>query len=228
MRTRKGFTLIELLVVIAIIAISAAILFPVFAKAREKARQASCVSNVKQIMNAAMMYTQDYDEVMVRADRHWGDGQKWISWPFLLEPYTKNWQVYACPSTSKGAMDYCEMHYPVWPTYAVNNVIHESTTGISMASVPTPASKYFIADSNHPVLGSIQGYLMASGCGNWGPYTSGCAGPYVETTHQWRVPHNEGIVVGYIDGHVKWLRGDRVYVDITDATIQAMNPTFEY
>ncbi|MFP3905132.1 MAG: prepilin-type N-terminal cleavage/methylation domain-containing protein, partial [Armatimonadota bacterium] len=62
---RKGFTLIELLVVIAIIAILAAILFPVFARAREKARQSSCLSNVKQIMLSLMMYTQDNDEVLV-------------------------------------------------------------------------------------------------------------------------------------------------------------------
>jgi prepilin-type N-terminal cleavage/methylation domain-containing protein len=59
---RKGFTLIELLVVIAIIAILAAILFPVFARAREKARQTSCVSNLKQVALASLMYTQDYDE----------------------------------------------------------------------------------------------------------------------------------------------------------------------
>jgi len=65
MRTRKGFTLIELLVVIAIIAILAAILFPVFARAREKARSSSCLSNTKQIVLAILMYAQDYDERMV-------------------------------------------------------------------------------------------------------------------------------------------------------------------
>lgn len=225
MRSRKGFTLIELLVVIAIIAILAAILFPVFAKAREKARQASCVSNVKQIMNAAMMYTQDYDEKLLRSDRHWGDGIPWITWPFLLQPYVKNWNVYACPSTVKGPLDYCVMHYDVWPTYAVNDAIHQDASGISMAAIPSPASKYFIADSNQPVLGSIQGYLMASSCGNWVAVPGqNCPGPYVSVTHIWKVPHNEGIVVGYIDGHVKWLRGDKVYSEITDPAIDAMNP----
>jgi prepilin-type N-terminal cleavage/methylation domain-containing protein len=89
---RKGFTLIELLVVIAIIAILAAILFPVFAKAREKARQASCASNLKQIALAILWYAQDYDE---RTQGYQGGVG---SWHLLIEPYVKNTQVFACPS----------------------------------------------------------------------------------------------------------------------------------
>ncbi len=91
---RRGFTLIELLVVIAIIAILAAILFPVFARAREKARQTSCLSNVKQIMLSIMMYAQDYDETLIPASqlRFTGD------WYRALEPYVKNIQVWSCPS----------------------------------------------------------------------------------------------------------------------------------
>src|SRR5437588_7782155 len=94
---RKGFTLIELLVVIAIIAILAAILFPVFAQAREKARSASCLSNIKQVTLAWQMYLQDYDEVMVP---HWAADTAYgsLNWPKLTEPYIKNWQVYRCPS----------------------------------------------------------------------------------------------------------------------------------
>src|SRR4051812_18014425 len=93
--TRRGagaFTLIELLVVIAIIAILAAILFPVFAQAREKARHTSCLSNEKQIMLAELQYTQDYDGTHLHM---WDYG---APWHMLLEPYTKNKQIWACPS----------------------------------------------------------------------------------------------------------------------------------
>src|SRR2546429_2375440 len=91
----RGFTLIELLVVIAIIAILAAILFPVFAQAREKARQTGCLSNLKQLLVAALMYAQDYDEnLMSRYVLINGQQVEW-SHPSagLLTPYTKNLQI---------------------------------------------------------------------------------------------------------------------------------------
>lgn len=91
-RSRHGFTLIELLVVIAIIAILAAILFPVFAKVREKARQIACVSNEKQIALAFTQYTQDYDETL--PPRNNGVGTVF----FLLNPYIKSKGVWKCPS----------------------------------------------------------------------------------------------------------------------------------
>jgi prepilin-type N-terminal cleavage/methylation domain-containing protein/prepilin-type processing-associated H-X9-DG protein len=114
-RGSNAFTLIELLVVIAIIAILAAILFPVFAQAREKARSISCLSNMKQIATASMMYTQDYDENMVlyvasfcgrvqnpldandRPGGTTGAGRR-AMWQYLLHPYIKSWDVYSCPS----------------------------------------------------------------------------------------------------------------------------------
>jgi prepilin-type N-terminal cleavage/methylation domain-containing protein len=99
---RTGFTLIELLVVIAIIAILAAILFPVFAQAREKARQASCTSNVKQIGLALAMYTQDHDELMPTAFPQIapinGGNIDRVPFDMQLLPYIKNDQVFACPS----------------------------------------------------------------------------------------------------------------------------------
>jgi prepilin-type N-terminal cleavage/methylation domain-containing protein/prepilin-type processing-associated H-X9-DG protein len=97
---RSAFTLIELLVVIAIIAILAAILFPVFAQAREKARQSTCVSNMKQIGLATQMYTQDYDEALPRRWVLNGAGVV-TSWRLILQPYMKNEQVLICPSNPR-------------------------------------------------------------------------------------------------------------------------------
>jgi len=114
---RRGFTLIELLVVIAIIAILAAILFPVFARAREKARDASCLSNCKQLGLAARMYCQDYDETFPSARivpgcpfPDYGASVPFMiaaertnqGWPNLFQPYVKNTQLFWCPSDSSG------------------------------------------------------------------------------------------------------------------------------
>lgn len=108
-RFTHAFTLIELLVVIAIISILAAILFPVFAQAREKARQTGCLSNMKQIGTAALMYAQDYDE---RVPRNWygemgfeattapGDTPERYKWMDVLQPYVKNTQIFTCSSAS--------------------------------------------------------------------------------------------------------------------------------
>ncbi len=92
----RAFTLIELLVVIAIIAILAAILFPVFAQARAKARQTACLSNMRQIGTAVMMYSQDADEVVVPSQN--GAANALVSWPSLILPYIKNTGVFECPS----------------------------------------------------------------------------------------------------------------------------------
>jgi prepilin-type N-terminal cleavage/methylation domain-containing protein/prepilin-type processing-associated H-X9-DG protein len=105
MSTRKGFTLIELLVVIAIIAILAAILFPVFAQAREKARSISCVSNMKQLALGLAQYHQDYDEQLIK--EYYGFpsdcnswGSHYYSWRQAVQPYVKNIGVFACPSNA--------------------------------------------------------------------------------------------------------------------------------
>jgi prepilin-type N-terminal cleavage/methylation domain-containing protein/prepilin-type processing-associated H-X9-DG protein len=106
-RKRKGFTLIELLVVIAIIAILAAILFPVFAQAREKARQTSCGSNMKQIMTGVKMYDADYDE---QSPQYWFNApdalRNFRTWMETVQPYVKNRDVWQCPSASKNLADY--------------------------------------------------------------------------------------------------------------------------
>ena len=99
-RSRRGFTLIELLVVIAIIAILAAILFPVFAKAREKARQTSCLSNLRQLGTGLLSYAQDYDERLPAAATwcNWGNVQFNRQYMQQTQPYIKSYQLFACPS----------------------------------------------------------------------------------------------------------------------------------
>src|SRR5438045_9113804 len=94
-RKRFGFTLIELLVVIAIIAILAAILFPVFARARENARRASCQSNMKQMGLGLLQYTQDYDEMLPFGN---GGASSAVGWAGQMYPYVKSTQLYKCPN----------------------------------------------------------------------------------------------------------------------------------
>jgi prepilin-type N-terminal cleavage/methylation domain-containing protein/prepilin-type processing-associated H-X9-DG protein len=142
MQRNKAFTLIELLVVIAIIAILAAILFPVFAQARGKARAISCLSNLKQIVMAANMYLQDYDEVLngpalrrcnspaTEYSNYWW-GRNWMTWPELIMPYNKNVQVYTCPDRSN------QPYYG----YAIN----VNSSNDDFPGAPTPPGSWFDA-----------------------------------------------------------------------------------
>ncbi len=207
---RRGFTLIELLVVIAIIAILAAILFPVFAKAREKARQASCMSNLKQLTLGFLQYVQDYDEKMLSYARgYYNCGAIWTFWPHQLQPYIKNWQVYQCPSNPFGPSGYQGETWPFLPSYMMVGWYWQRTgSPPGMADIQRPAEKMMIADGNHPALSDAPPYrpwLTAKACGHW------TCGRNVNTTHIWECIHNDGDNVGFADGHVKWLRDQDIY-----------------
>jgi len=163
MKKRTGFTLIELLVVIAIIAILAAILFPVFAQAREQARMSTCLSNFKQMGLGVMMYVQDWDETYPTSLLHalpgGGDcGQKIITWKSETAPYVKNLGVYKCPSNkhnnqpdeTKGDDS---VGLPVFPiSYAYSgSALWSGDTGqkpITLGMVTEPARFIMLVESN--------------------------------------------------------------------------------
>ncbi len=198
-RHRKAFTLIELLVVIAIIAILAAILFPVFAKAREKARQSSCLSNVKQLALAAMQYVSDYDEIffpryvpnispMPAGAIVWGAA---AGQPSLLEPYTKNAQIMYCPSL-------------------VNRFGYGYNLAASMkalATIQRPADMIVFGDDT---FGSRWYYSPSQGLANWGANFVDPPGT-VDPNIIWgqNCPygrHNSGVNLAFTDGHTKWMK----------------------
>jgi prepilin-type N-terminal cleavage/methylation domain-containing protein/prepilin-type processing-associated H-X9-DG protein len=163
----EAFTLIELLVVIAIIAILAAILFPVFTKAREKARQTACLSNNRQMGTALLLYCQDYDETLPpRVNRIAGVYYEALSWRRLLHPYVKNEQVFGCPSnpfSDRRARDSTDadltlaglpLTSPRFPiSYAINGqdgvptpMRRSDQAAYSQAELPRPAETLMIGE----------------------------------------------------------------------------------
>jgi prepilin-type N-terminal cleavage/methylation domain-containing protein/prepilin-type processing-associated H-X9-DG protein len=189
---RKGFTLIELLVVIAIIAILAAILFPVFAKAREKARQSSCLSNVKQIVLATLQYIQDYDEVLPSYG-----GTPRVTVQTRVQPYMKSEQIWVCPSSSASFALYWDNNVGYPPTvlgpqgsYGWSNRV---INGVKLAQLQTPAETGMWCD--------------AQNTGTW-TFTILWENNFYRTA----APHNEGGNMGFVDGHAKWLKKDELKV----------------
>ncbi len=186
---RHGFTLIELLVVIAIIAILAAILFPVFARAREKARQSSCLSNVKQLGLAFLSYSQDYDERMPLSPDAGALAMHW--WNYTLQPYIRNTQVNQCPSEAGLTCAY---------GYNYRHLRNNSSTGagISLAEIDRPAERYGLMDARTHCV-----YCVFC----WPDQAA--QGPYGDN---WYIHkrHNEGANVNFLDGHAKWLSNSTI------------------
>jgi len=193
---RHGFTLIELLVVIAIIAILAAILFPVFARAREKARQTACLSNVKQIMLGVLMYAQDYDETFPVAS-HWVSydnnvpSTTYTYWFESIFPYVKNEQIFTCPSQNSGSYaaaapgygwNYSEFGYRT----SAGNLTNNYST--ALAAIDSPSETIVMGDSED-----------SDARGNAGSY-------FLYRRHSTYTPsrHNGGGNMGFADGHAKW------------------------
>ena len=188
MRKLQGFTLIELLVVIAIIAILAAILFPVFARAREKARQTNCLSSIKQIGTASMMYVQDYDEMF---PGHTSGPDPSYDWPIALLPYTKNAQLFRCPSASPAPTHMLVSGVPL--CYGFNCYYHSYQ---NLAYVQDTAGTILAADSNGDNrIGPDYAVREArvSGCG-----------------HQLVARHNATVNCTFSDGHSKAMKQETI------------------
>jgi len=216
-RGARGFTLIELLVVIAIIAILAAILFPVFARAREKAKSASCLSNVKQLTLGLMMYVGDYnDTIPMTGAGFWDGGGNWtgccnLRWYTSIFPYLKNQEILACPSV-RGQLGYVAVC---------------RTQASILSELSSPATTGIITDAYRPQPRLDSGQDYADGSPVYAP-----AKLQQPTNAPWGGPppcsgglanalpadrHNRGVNVGYLDGHAKWqgvvvFSGDRAII----------------
>ncbi len=196
---RKGFTLIELLVVIAIIAILAAILFPVFARAREKARQTSCLSNMKQLLTGALMYCSDYDDNLfghiqgTRSDFH-PPTEPYLNWPQQVYPYVKNDQVFVCPSKAQNTWTYGTSR-DNYLGYGMNYELTYYYRRLNLSDFTRIAQTIWFTDCYYYVV--YPAYYT---------YTYPTNSTYgLNGYARLDIRHNEGANVGFVDGHAKWM-----------------------
>lgn len=207
--TEKGFTLIELLVVISIISILAAILFPVFARARENSRRASCQSNEKQIALGAMMYAQDYDEHTVPL-YDYTPGQ--TNWSYNLLPYIKNTQVFNCPSETNG------INYGGTPAdgnvdsgYNAMLGLGQPSNGVALAVIAQPSATVMLVDLTN----------------NWRAYPqNGGYAPYEAPQYYPVYRHLDTCNVAFMDGHVKAMRQSDLELKAATENSQPLSPWY--
>jgi len=233
MRRRRacGFTLIELLVVIAIIAILAAILFPVFAQARESARQSTCLSNNKQVGLCVAMYIQDYDSTFPAQSR---DGVVTVAagaktpiqnWYDELQPYCKNQNIWYCPSDLPNAGEKLGLQPPAMGYHMNGNLI--TAAGLAEAAVAAPANCLLMRESGAGVVWK-EAWLR--------PYSKGCDDTFQGSNNQvWRGaagragPHKDGYNMLVADTHAKWFRPEAAielaqFPEDTGKSTKALHP----
>jgi prepilin-type N-terminal cleavage/methylation domain-containing protein/prepilin-type processing-associated H-X9-DG protein len=243
---RDGFTLIELLVVIAIIAILAAILFPVFAQARDQARQTTCLSNMKQLGTALMMYGQDYDETLPSWPFRGGAAGlftdprfrvwSYAVWVDALMPYVKNKDVFACPNGPKSGVNfvYGPKDAPVVVNLAINEYIENSDNGFASVAKLTgarngPAEVTVIAESCFAGIYQdwTDGYNIPDRGKTFGLYRLYCANRAANNVCEGR-HKGHGVNVTFADGHAKFIPGDRIRGGSTDKReYPIVNPNIE-
>ena len=191
----KGFTLIELLVVIAIIAILTAILFPVFARARENARRASCQSNLKQIGLGLLQYVQDYDE------KYPGEGYAdptaaadVSGWAYTIQPYVKSEQLFQCPSETSMPFNGAPTSLQIRAANAgFTDYYYNFQVGTAnAASVAYPANTVLLGDGTGSLAGANYNRTKTDDVGSGS------------------LRHLEGGDYAFVDGHVKWLKPQNV------------------
>jgi prepilin-type N-terminal cleavage/methylation domain-containing protein len=202
---RKGFTLIELLVVIAIIAILAAILFPVFAQARESARQTQCTNNQKQIATSVLMYVQDYDETFPMSAYFGRNPQGQLALVAIydvLAPYIKNVDIFVCPSYRPGIdwpqrVQAAGSPFPALGTFRyVGYIPNLGLFGENFCPVApkrTPVTKIAAVDAPVNTIMLFDGYLKDRAALEYFNFLAFAR-------------HKEGLVINFADGHAKWYR----------------------